>query len=70
MPCSLALAIGPNTAILSVIDVVLFHAVPYQNPSQLVQITEKNPQGEQDGVSAGDFSDSEQEMQFFQDVAT
>jgi hypothetical protein len=41
----LALGIGANTAIFSVIDSVMFHAMPVENPKQLVLFTWTAQQG-------------------------
>lgn len=40
---SLALGIGANTAIFSLIDAVMLHLLPVQNPEQLVQIKFHSP---------------------------
>ncbi len=66
---TLALGIGATTAIFSVVDAVLLHPAPYVEAAQLVEISEKSPQGERDGVSVGDFTDWEEQTQAFQGVA-
>jgi len=40
---TLALGIGANTAIFSVINVAMFHALPYRAPEQLVHLWETRP---------------------------
>ncbi|MEO8096968.1 MAG: ABC transporter permease [Acidobacteriota bacterium] len=46
----LALAIGSNTAMVSVVRTVLLDALPYPDSSRLVMIWQANPQGADDGV--------------------
>ena len=56
---TLALGIGVNTAIYSVVDGTLFRALPYENPEELVRIHGANQDAGQTllGVSRADFED-------------
>jgi len=68
---TLALGIGANTAIFSLVDTVLLRPLPYQQPEQLVTVTESLPQmglGEF-GVSAGEYQDYLRQNRSFSQVA-
>jgi predicted permease len=54
---TLALGIGANTAIFSVINSVLIKSLPYPDSEQLVNVWEMRPNGGRNGVSGGAFKD-------------
>ena len=61
---TLALGIGANTAIFSVIYAVLLAPMPYPNPDQLVMVWSK-VQGGNNSVAAGDYLDWKQQNKTF-----
>ncbi|HEY7304387.1 MAG TPA: ABC transporter permease [Bryobacteraceae bacterium] len=62
---ALALGIGPNTAIFSVIYATLLAPMPYPQPDQLVMVWSKI-QGSRNGVAAGDYLDWKNQSRSFQ----
>ena len=64
---TLAIGIGANTAIFSVIYAVLLAPMPYPNPDQLVMVW-SNVRGGNNSVSAGDFLDWKRQNATFQDL--
>src|SRR5271169_2150867 len=64
---TLALGIGANTAIFSVIYAVLLAPMPYPNPDQLVMVWSK-VQGGNNSVAAGDYLDWKQQNKTFTDM--
>ncbi|MEP7339046.1 MAG: ABC transporter permease [Acidobacteriota bacterium] len=54
---TLALGIGANTAIFSMINAVLIQSLPYADAKQLVQIFEATPTYPRNSVSGGAFKD-------------
>jgi putative ABC transport system permease protein len=68
---TLALGMGVNTAIFSVVDTVLLHPLPYHQPQNLVLITEVLPQlgVAAVGVSPGEYLDYRAQNKSLEQVA-
>ncbi|MGH9752320.1 MAG: ADOP family duplicated permease [Blastocatellia bacterium] len=62
---TLALGIGANTAIFSVINRVLLRPLPYREPERLTILSQKTPQGQQVGFSIPDLFDFKEQNQSF-----
>ena len=62
---TLALGIGANTAIFSVVNAVLLRALPYHNPSRLIAVSSTSSTGERDVVSIPEFQDLQTQLQLW-----
>jgi predicted permease len=66
---TLALGIGANTVIFSVVNGVLLRPLPYPEPARLITIYEKTAEFSQSSVSYPDFLDWRREIHSFTDMA-
>ncbi len=66
---TLALGIGVNTAIFSVVDALLFKALPYADPDRLVRLTEIHPSGGKNTVAPGNLVDWQRQAKSFTAIA-
>src|SRR4249920_2999607 len=66
---ALALGIGANTAIFTVVNTVLLQPLAYPEPDRLVQLELSSPQGNGNITSIPKFMVWREQTQVFQDVA-
>jgi putative ABC transport system permease protein len=66
---TLALGIGANTAMFSVVDAVLLEPLPYSHPEQIVQVMEKTPGGQRNRISTLNFLDWKNQNTVFEAMA-
>lgn len=66
---TIALGVGANTALFSVIYTVLIQPLPFRDPGKLVQIWETHPALPQLQVTVPDFQDFRGEARSFQQIA-
>ena len=65
---TLALGIGANTAIFSVVNAVLLRALPYHNPDRLVALFATSPGGDRDGLSVPEAQDFRSQIGSLEDL--
>ncbi len=65
----LALGIGANTAIFSIVNAVLLRPLPFEEPERLVRIFTRTPGGRLFELSPGKFYDWQRDAQSFEGMA-
>ncbi|MGC2694647.1 MAG: ABC transporter permease [Candidatus Angelobacter sp.] len=66
---TLALGLGANTAIFSIVDAVLIHKLPYNDPDKLVLVWETTQQSEHNPMSQPNFVDYKAQNHVFENMA-
>jgi predicted permease len=66
---TLALGIGANVAIFSVVNAVLLRSLPYDHPEQILAAFETNDRGARMNLSREDFQDWRDQSKSFQNLA-
>jgi predicted permease len=66
---TLALGVGANTALFSVVNGVLLNPLPYPNPNQLVEVAEKNQTFSESSISYPNFLDWVRQNHSFESLA-
>jgi len=66
---TLALGIGANTAIFSIVNTTFLRALPYPDPDRLVYLAESNPEGGEIPISYPNFQDWQNQKEVFSGLA-
>src|SRR5262245_10509648 len=67
---TLAIGIGANTAIFSVVNAVLMQALPYRDADHLAIVWETNRKTDQNVINLGNFFDWKEQNRVFTDMET
>ena len=66
---TIALGLGANAAIFSLVDGVLLKSFTYPEPERIVQLWEKPPRGLRNGISGANYLDWAKQSQSFEAIA-
>src|SRR5687767_355918 len=66
---TIALGLGANAAIFSLVDGVLLKSLSYPEPERIVQLWEKPPRGQRNGISGANYVDWARQSQSFEAMA-
>jgi putative ABC transport system permease protein len=66
---TLALGIGATTAIFSVVNPILFRALPYPDPDRIVRVAERDREGQDAGTGYATFVDVQKMATSFEAIA-
>ena len=66
---TIALGLGANAAIFSLVDGVLLKSVGYPEPERIVQLWEKPPGGLRNGIAGANYIDWTRQSQSFEAMA-
>ena len=66
---TLALGIGANAAIYSVIDNVLLHPIPFSEPDRLVALYQKNPRSDKNSIPYLNLQEWQKQSRTFEGIA-